>query len=136
MMQHITIEELKQKAGQTWLVMDYPIERELLKRFTSAVGDTNPRWQDNVPPSLLFTIGLEQVSERLVPLSQAVLHGSTEIEYIAKVKVGDNITVVADVEDVRERPPFTFLGLKIEQHNQNGTLVVRCKQMIVLRSLV
>jgi len=136
MMQHITIEYLRQKVGQTWLAFDYTIERELLLRFAEVLGDCSSRWQTEVPPSLLCTIGLSQVSECLTSLPQAVLHGSTEIECFSQVSVGDSLKVVIEVDAVRERPPFTFIKLKIAQHNQNGVPVACCKQLIALRSVV
>ena len=36
---------------------------------------------------------------------------------------------------MRERPPITFVNLELEQHNQRGTLVARCKQLALLRSV-
>jgi hypothetical protein len=136
MKQRITIEELKQRIGQIWLTLNYPMECGLLRRFAEAVGDDNRRWQTEVPPSLLFTIGLEQVCERLLALPKTVLHESGEIECFAQAKLGDNIAVVIEVEDVRERLPFTFISLEMEQHNQNSMLVARCKQLVVLRSIL
>ena len=129
------VEELKQKVGQHWLAFDFPVERELLSRFAEVLGDDNARWQAEAPPSLLCTIGLEQISKSLISLPQAVLHGSTEIECFSKVSVGDNLKVAIGVDAVRERPPFTFIKLKITHHNQNGVLVVCCKQTIALRSV-
>jgi hypothetical protein len=136
-MKQISIEELKAKAGKSWLTLTYPIERGMVQRFVEAMGDSNPRWQGNkpeTPPSLLLTLGFEKVISRLLSLPEAVLHGSTELECFEPVKVGDVITVTAKVSAVRERPPATFINLELEQHNQKGVLVARCKQLAVLRS--
>ena len=135
MPRHITVEELKQKVGKTWLMLNYTIGKELLGRFAAAVGDVSSRWQTEVPPALLATVGLGQVSEQLVAMSCAVLHGGTEMEYFSKVNVGDTITVVVGVESVREHASNTFVQLKIEQYIQRDVLVVRCKQLIALRSI-
>jgi acyl dehydratase len=42
--------------------------------------------------------------------------------------------VTAKISAVRERPPATFINLELEQHNQKGVLVARCKQLAILRS--
>jgi hypothetical protein len=133
MAQQITIEELKAKVGQPWLTLSYPIERGMLQRFKEAVGDENPRWKREAPPALLLTIGFERVISLLLELPEAVLHGSTELECFAPVKVGDEITVTATISAVRERPPTAFIYLELEQHNQKGILVARCKQLALLR---
>jgi acyl dehydratase len=80
-------------------------------------------------------LGFEKVISMLLSLPEAVLHGSTELECFEPVKVGDVITVTARVAAVRERPPATFINLELEQHNQKGTLVARCRQLAILRSV-
>ena len=136
MTQQLTIEELKRNVGQPWLTLTYPIECGTVQHFVEAVGDENPRWQGKkpeAPPALLLTIGFERVISMLLSLPEAVLHGSTELECFEPVKVGDVITVSARVSALRERPPMTFINLELEQHNQKGVLVARCKQMAILR---
>ena len=138
MSEQITIEQLKANVGQPWLTLTYPIERGAVEKFADAVGDTNPRWRGEraeCPPSLLLTIGFEKVISMLLSLPEAVLHGSTELECFEPVMAGDTITVSAKVSAMRERPPMTFLNLELEQHNQRGTLVARCKQLALLRSV-
>jgi hypothetical protein len=137
-MQQISIEELKNNVGDPWLILTYHIERGMVQHFVEAVGDSNPRWQGNkpeAPPSLLLTLGFERVISMLLSLPEAVLHGSTELECFEPVKAGDVVTVTARVSAVRERPPATFINLELEQHNQKGALVARCKQLAILRSV-
>ena len=136
MTQQLTIEDLKKQTGLPWLTLTYPIEHGLVQRLVEAVGDENPRWQGKkpeAPPALLLTIGFERVISVLLSLPEAVLHGSTELECFETVKVGDVITISARLSSVRERPPMTFINLELEQHNQKGMLVARCKQLAILR---
>ena len=79
------------------------------------------------------TVTFQQIGTPLLSLPEAVLHGSTELECFEPVKVGDVITVSARVSSVRERLPMTFINLELEQHNQKGVLVARCKQLAILR---
>jgi acyl dehydratase len=138
MVQQLTIEELKANVGQPWLTLEYPIERGAIAKFAEAVGDENPRWRGKkpeAPPAMLLTIGFERVISMLLSLPEAVLHGSTELECFESVKAGDVITVSARVSTLRERAPITFVNLELEQHNQKGVLVARCKQLALLRSV-
>ncbi|MCL2706938.1 MAG: MaoC family dehydratase N-terminal domain-containing protein [Dehalococcoidia bacterium] len=114
-------------------MIDYSIESSGLRRFASAVGDLDSRWRTMAPPALLLTLGLEQVSERLADLPQAVLHGSTEMECLDHVNVGDRVTVEVMVDAVREHQSLTCISLIIELRNQNSVLVMRCKQLVALR---
>jgi hypothetical protein len=136
--QQLTIEELKKNVGQPWLTLEYPIERGAIAKFADAVGDESPRWRGKkpeAPPAMLLTIGFERVIAMLLSLPEAVLHGSTELECFEPVKAGDVITVTARVSALRERAPITFVNLELEQHNQKGVLVARCKQLALLRSV-
>jgi len=136
MIQQLTIDDLKQLVGQPWLTLTYPIEAGLGRRFAEAVGDDDPRRaakKDEVPQALLLTIGFERVISMLLSLPEAVLHGSTELECFEPVKIGDVLTVTARVAALRERVPLTFINLELEQHNQKGVLVARCKQLAILR---
>lgn len=136
MIQELTVDDLKKLVGQPWMTLTYPIEQELVRRFVEAVGDGNPRWKGDkaeASPALLLTIGFERVISMLLNLPEAVLHGSTELECFEPVKVGDVLTVSARVDTLRERKPLTFVNLELEQHNQKGVLVARCKQLAILR---
>jgi hypothetical protein len=136
MIQQLTIDDLKQLVGQPWLTLTYPIEAGLVRRFVEAIGDDDPRWtakKAEVPPALLLTIGFERVITMLLSLPEAVLHGSTELECFESVRIGDVLTVTAWVAALRERSPLTFINLELEQHNQKGVLVARCKQLAILR---
>ncbi len=136
MIQQLRIDDLKQLVGQPWLTLTYPIEAGLVRQFVGAVGDDNPNQagkKAEIPPALLLTIGFERVISMLLSLPEAVLHGSTELEYFAPVRIGDVLTVSARVAALRERTPLTFINLELDLHNQKGILVARCKQLAILR---
>ncbi len=136
MIQQLKIDDLKGLVGQPWLTLTYPIEACLIRRFVEAVGDDTPILpgkKAEVPPALLLTIGFERVISMLLGLPEAVLHGSTELECFEPVRIGDLLTVTARVAALRERAPLTFINLELEQHNQKGVLIGRCKQLAILR---
>jgi hypothetical protein len=135
-----TLEDLKEKIGKAWLKLDYSIDGSMVRKYTEAVGDCNPRWQGRnaeVPPSLLATLGFECAISALLGLSAAVLHGSTELEALAPVRIGDIITVEASIAAIREREmsgvKMVFITLLKEYSNQRLEKVASCKQLAIVR---
>jgi hypothetical protein len=136
----LTIGDLKQKIGQPWLRMEYPIEGGMVRKYAEAVGDCNPRWQGagaEMPPPMIATLGFECAISALLGLSSAVLHGSTDLEVFAPVNVGDTITVTAIIAAIRERQMsgtnMAFITLQKEYVNQRGEKVASCKQLAMVR---
>jgi hypothetical protein len=136
----LTIGDLKQKIGQPWLRMEYPIEGGMVRKYAEAVGDCNPRWQSagaEMPPPMIATLGFECAISALLGLSSAVLHGSTDLEVFAPVNVGDTITVTAIIAAIRERQMsgtnMAFITLQKEYVNQRGEKVASCKQLAMVR---
>ena len=133
------IEKLKGKVGVAWKPREYLIEGEMIRRFARAVGDTNPLWKDGNTAPLTFTlsIGFEQFVEDLMALTpfNTVLMASTEIESYQSIKMGDVITVVFKISNLRERKGQTgrmaFMTFESTYKNQEKTLVAKCRQMVI-----
>jgi hypothetical protein len=140
MSETITLQDLKQKVGQPWIKLDYIIESGMVRKFAEAVGDCNPRWQGKkaeMPPTMLATLGFECAISALMGLDSAVLHGSTDLEVAAPVKVGDTITVTASIAALRERQMpsgnMTFITIQKDYTNQRGEKLASCKQLAIVR---
>jgi len=136
----LTIDDLKQKIGKPWLKLEYPVESGMVRKYADAVGDCNTRWQGAVaemPPPMIATLGFECAISALLGLSSAVLHGSTDLEVFAPVKVGDTITVTAVIAAIRERQMsgtnMAFITLQKEYTNQRCEKVASCKQLAMVR---
>lgn len=143
------IEELKSQVGVERPPLVFDIEKGMIRRFARAVGDPNPLWQDEeyaakgsyggiiAPPTFVITLGFEQI-ERMLTLdsSQAVLHGSTELECYQPVRAGDVITVSTMIANVRERQgkmgKTVFVTFNISYRNQRQEAVARCRQMAII----
>jgi acyl dehydratase len=104
------------------------------------VGDGNPRWQGKqaeAPPTMLATLGFERAVSSLLGPGTVVLHGSTDLEVHAPVRVGDTISVTAIIAAVRERQMSTvntaFVTLQKTYVNQRGEKVAGCKQLAIIR---
>ncbi|GAH67509.1 unnamed protein product, partial [marine sediment metagenome] len=122
-----------------WEPQEYPIEREMVRRFTRAVGDTNPKWRDGMiaPPTFVLAIGFEQFVDDLLAMVSfnAVLMAGTELECYRPIKTGDIITAVFAISNLREREGeagrMAFLTFESTCKNQKQELVVKCRQMVI-----
>jgi len=133
------IEKLKSMVGVGWEPRDYPIEREMVRRFNRAVGDTNPKWQDGMmaPPTFVLAIGFEQFVDELLSMVsfKSVLMAGTELECYRPIKTGDVITAVFEISGLREREGevgrMAFLTFESTCKNQKQELVAKCRQMVI-----
>jgi acyl dehydratase len=133
------IEKLKSMVGVGWEPREYPIEREMVRRFTRAVGDTNPKWQDGrlAPPTFVLAIGFEQFVDDLLAMVSfnTVLMAGTELECYQPIKTGDVITAVFTITSLRERQgengKMAFLTFESTCKNQKREMVAKCRQMVI-----
>ncbi len=133
------IEKLKSMVGVGWEPREYPIEREMVRRFCRAVGDTNPKWRDGMiaPPTFVLSVGFEQFVDDLLAMVSfnTVLMAGTELECYQPVKTGDIITAVFAVTSLREREgengKMAFLTFESTCKNQKRELVAKCRQMVI-----
>lgn len=133
-----TLEDLKAQVGQTWPPFTYTMESGLVERYRQAVGE-EPTDADTtiVPLGLLPTLGFEHVISLLLGLRGIVLHGSTDLNCLQAVHVGDSIDVVVTVASVRERKmengEVAFVTIENKYHNQERQVVATCRQLAMLR---
>jgi acyl dehydratase len=133
------IEKIKSMVGVGWEPREYPIEREMVRRFTRAVGDTNPKWRDGMlaPPTFVLAIGFEQFVDDLLAVVSfnTVLMAGTELECYQPIKTGDVITAVFTITSLRERQgengKMAFLTFESNCKNQRRELVAKCRQMVI-----
>jgi acyl dehydratase len=133
------IEKLKSMVGVGWEPREYPIEREMVRRFSRAVGDTNPKWKDGMvaPPTFVLAIGFEQFVDDLLAMVafKSVLMAGTELECYRPIKTGDVITAVFEISGLREREGevgrMAFLTFESTCKNQRQELVAKCRQMVI-----
>ena len=133
------IEKLREMVGVGWEPREYPIEREMVRRFCRAVGDTNPKWQDGMvaPPTFVLSIGFEQFVDDLLAMVafNTVLMAGTEIESYQPVRTGEVITAGFAITGLREREgekgKTAFLTFESTCKNQEGELAVKCRQMVI-----
>jgi len=128
----------------------HEIEKGQIRRFTEALGDPNPIYQDEAAaraagfPSLVapptFATSLtnnERFRHSLDLGTRSILLGEQQIEFSRPIVAGERITVVTRVADVQERAgasgPSDVLVLEDEGKDEKGELVFRTRATLILR---
>ena len=145
-------EELKKKIGVEGKPRVYEVEKGLIRQFARAIEDPNPLWQDEefarktkygglvAPLALVIALGWEDFQAegpRADVKNIAGLHGGTELEWYRPIKAGDKITITNTLVDARERDSkrlgkMAFMTYERAYKNQNGELVARCRQLVIV----
>lgn len=133
----VTLANLKDKAGMELEPLVIEIEKGMVKRFTEALGDDNPKWQEEAPPTMALTLGFGQIQQILMSdPALTALHGSTELECQQPLHVGDVITVGTRIAKVRQRQgkmgETVFATFEITCQNQRQELVAKCSQLAII----
>jgi len=132
----LSLAQLVDKSGYEFKPVVYEIEKGMIRRFVEAVGDDNPRWQEEAPPTLALTLGFDRIQEVLSSdPALTVLHGSTELESYQPLRPGDVITVSARIAKVRQRQGkmglSRFVTFEISCRNQRNEPAASCRQMAI-----
>lgn len=132
------IERLRARIGTEGPEVHARVEAGHLERFAEAIGDPNPRWQKEAPPT--FLVALAPGSVHLAEAEEygrGWLNGGNRFEYFAPVKVGDQITAKGRVADVYEKSGsggnLLFIIFETEFVNQDGELVARLRSTAIRR---
>ena len=114
------------------------VEAGHVRRFAQAIGDPNPRWKTEAPPTFLVALApvaahLEEAEE----YGKGWLNGGNRFEYLVPVMVGDQITARGHVADVYEKTGSSgnllFIIFETEYTNQRGDLVARIRGTMIRR---
>ena len=116
----------------------YEIEKGMVRRFADAIGDDNPTWNELTPPTFPAALVPTSLIHRLFnaksPLKR-LLNGSSELEYLQPIKIGDTISVTAKFTRLRQVPgqegPTLFMFTEITWVNQRGEVAVKGKNAYI-----
>jgi hypothetical protein len=132
------VDRLRARIGVTGPPAHFAVEAGHLKRFAEAIGDANPRWLSEAPPTFLVALApptahLPEAEE----YGQGWLNGGNRFEYIEPVRVGDRITATGQVVDVYEKTgssgSLLFIIFENEYVNQDGRTVARLRGTAIRR---
>jgi N-terminal half of MaoC dehydratase len=132
------VDRLRARIGVAAPPTEATIEAGHLKRFAEAIGDPNPRWTKEAPPT--FLVALAPVSLHLAEAEEygmGWLNGGNRFEYFEPVKVGDRITATGRVADVYEKTgssgSLLFIIFETDFVNQDGRTVARLRGTAIRR---
>ena len=126
------VERLRARIGVAAPPVVAKVEAGHLRRFAEAIGDANPRWSEEAPPT--FLVAIAPVSLHLPEAEEygkGWLNGGNRFEYFEPVRVGDTITATGRVADVYEKPGSSgnllFIIFETDYVNQDGRTVARLR---------
>lgn len=132
------VERLRARIGEKGPQVEATVEAGHLRRFAEAIGDPNPRWEREAPPT--FFVALAPGSMHLAEAEEygkGWLNGGNRFEYFVPVKVGDRITATGRIGDVYEKEGSSgnllFIIFETDYLNQDGQLVARLKATAIRR---
>jgi N-terminal half of MaoC dehydratase len=132
------IDRLRARVGVDGPAVTAPVEAGHLRRFCEAIGDPNPRWKSEAPPT--FLVALAPASIHLAEAEEygkGWLNGGNRFEYFAPVRIGDDITAHGRVADVYEKEGSSgnllFIVFETDYTNQRGELVARLRGTMIRR---
>ena len=109
-----------------------------MSRFAAAIGDPNPRWAKEAPPT--FLVALAPVALHLAEAEEygkGWLNGGNRFEYFTPVLIGDHITATGQVADVYEKSGSTgnllFIIFETRYVNQDGVVVAKLRGTMIRR---
>ena len=132
------IDRLKSRIGVDGPPVTAKVEAGHVRRFVEAIGDPNPRWTNEAPPT--FVVALAAPSVHLGDAEEygkGWLNGGNRFEYFAPVMIGDEITARGHVADVYDKAgssgDLLFIVFETNFTNQRGELAARVRGTMIRR---
>jgi hypothetical protein len=116
----------------------YDIEKGMVRKYAEAIGDPNPRWQKEIPPTFPAALVPTGLISRLFnvksPLKR-LLNGASELEYLKPIEIGDVISVMGSLTRLRQvagaEGPTLFMFTEMTYTNQRGEVVIKGKNTYI-----
>jgi MaoC dehydratase-like protein len=132
------IDRIKTRIGVVGPPQTATVEAGHVRRFAEAIGDPNPRWKAQAPPT--FLVALASASMHLddaEEFGKGWLNGGNRFEYFAPVMIGDQVTARSHVADVYDKVgssgDMLFIIFETEYVNQRGERVARLRGTAIRR---
>jgi acyl dehydratase len=143
----------KKHIGKTYNCVDTEVEKGRLRFFAKAIGETSPVYIDEaaaraagyrslpVPPTYFFCLQMLDLDDPTAWLAeigvnlQHILHGEQSFEYLQIACAGDRLRFESVITDIYDKKGGTleFIVTHSTVHNQDGALVCKLKQTVVVR---
>ena len=129
-------------VGKSSPPLTFEVTLEAVKRFMEATGDPALQSKEPLqyaPPTFPTTFRIRVSELELDPTKMQLLHGEQQYNYTRQLRIGEKVTCVAHITDIRERHgksgTMTFIitettGTDSQQqtvYTARSTLIVRHK---------
>ena len=126
-----TLERIRARIGWEGPPHTALVEAGHVRRFCEAIGDDNPRWLEEVPPTFLVALGRAETPDvpGVLDYGRGWLNGGDRFEYLEPVRIGDRVTATVTLREAYEKDGRTgrmlFLVFETTYSNQHGRVVMR-----------
>ena len=126
------VDRVRARIGYRTEPREWVVEAGHVRRFAEAIGDPDPRWEREVPPTFLvaLTARTPDLPEAL-EYGRGVLNAGDRFEYERPVRVGETLSVSTRLADAYEKQGSTggmlFLVWDTEYRDAAGSLVARVR---------
>jgi hypothetical protein len=132
------VERIRARIGWEGPESESLVEAGHVRRFAEAIGDPNPRWREEAPPTFIVAFGSEtpRLSEAL-EYGKGWLNGGNKFTYMEPIKIGDRIRAKSRLVDAHEKQGgsgnLLFLIFEVEYRNQDGRVVAAARNTAIRR---
>ena len=127
-------------VGKSSLPQTFEVTHEAVKRFMEATGDPALQSEEPLqyaPPTFPTTFRIRVPDLELDPTTMQLLHGEQQYTYTRQLHIGEQVTCVAHIADVRERHGKTgtmaFIITEITGTDSQQQLVYTARSTLIVR---
>ena len=126
------VDRVRARIGAPGPERESLVEAGHVRRFCEAIGDPDPRWRAEAPPTFVVALTPDVIDlPEALGYGKGWLNGGDRFEYLEPVRIGDVIrsrTVLSDVyEKQGSSGNLLFLIFDTEHVNQHGRTAVRVR---------
>jgi hypothetical protein len=134
------VARVRARIGWSAAPVVHVIDAERVRRWAEAIGDPDPRWRDEVPPTLVASLRPD-VWDRDLPEASAYgrqwLNGGDRFSYGRPVRVGERVRVVTRLVGAVEKRGRTgdllLLDTETTFEDDDGAVVCRIRGTLIRR---
>jgi hypothetical protein len=127
-------------VGKSSPPLTFEVTLEAVKRFMEATGDPALQSKEPLqyaPPTFPTTFRIRVSELELDPTKMQLLHGEQQYNYTRQLRIGEKVTCVAHIADVRERHgkagTMTFIITETTGTDSQQRLVYTARSTLIVR---
>ena len=139
---------LRKKIGKPMDPVVFEVEKGSIRRYATAIGETNPIHQDEAAAKaagyaslvapVTYPCCLQKFEETLAVLdvnTNAIMHAEEEYEYFKPIVAGDRIEITHTLVDAYEKQSpnglLVFIVIETRGNNKSSKLVFKGRRVLV-----